>query len=298
MPASPVSRLILSSVVLLIPFPSPLSAAEPQGTRVDQLSAESSGSAVTISGSATFVATLAAGTDAVDDAQLENTGIPVNDVGADLTSASISATSQGEGMLSFTLAVSDMPAVTNGASEAVHYTWHVVTPTAGYCLRASTRGQLDPPAGPLFRLFPTTCAPLWQFDPRLPSTVIQGALGGGSVRFDVPMSLIGAASGVTIAGSQQAVSTTLGLAGQATVRRADWLSTSAIEIPSATVRVGIAPAGTPLGEVPLATTASVSSSDGSFTASMPSPDPGSYVAVAEACYGPNSCARAGTTVSV
>jgi len=71
-------------------------------------------------------------------------------------------------------------------------------------------------------------------------------------------------------------------------------------VPGATVNLGIAPASDPVDSVALTATATVNQTSGAFTGQLVKPTtPGSYVIVAEACFGDNSCsARSSTTITI
>lgn len=125
---------------------------------------------------------------------------------------------------------------------------------------------------------------------------LTGELTSDYVRWHVPMSLIYAHGGSTVVqGGGAYAEVRTGLAGSAsaccpTHVTFDTVTLDAYEVPSATVEVGVAPAGTPPEQVKLEE-AEVGVAAGQFHVVLPRPpESGHHVVVVRSCYGPSSCA--------
>lgn len=281
-----------------------------EATHIDELAAVVDGDTITVSGQATFVdVPVLVGQDGTGDAVPDGGLLPL---GHDLTTATIGRPDPFGETLTFTLGVANPPPTANGVPQVVVYQWPLRVGAAGVFdtfldLEAFADSLSacpeNPGIGPCFRVIHYTGA-LGPFI-RTGDIVaeVPGTMGGGIVRWEVPLSALGAEPGSGIERPRASVRI------RATVASASSTSFAAVfldsvppsqdyRIPAPVVRVGAAPAGTPPAEVALTTAAAIQDGGG-FTASMPAPStPGEHLVVAEACYGEGTCALASTTVTI
>lgn len=282
-------------------------SADPQeATHVDSLAAAAFGSTIAVSGQASFVdAPIQVGEDAIGDTELSSIGGDATPLGDDLTTATIARPDPFKNTLTFTLGIANQPPQLNGVPEAILYNWSIAVDglpdrANGLSLQAIRTGQGEKPgASPVFRIM--QCTENADGDVECDTlTQLSGKIVDGVVQWQVPMSQINANPG-TIITQRGDVTSTLGASGRAwfwdfggDAMFMDFDYT----VPGPTVRLGIAPAGTPPELVELTGTATLSS-DGSFTGTLPAPgEPGDYVVVAKACHGTASCGLAGTTITI
>jgi hypothetical protein len=270
-----------------------LASATAGTTEVTELSASMSGKTASVSGAATFgEAPVLVGQDAVGD----NTGGPAGTVGLDIDKLFISQPTRDTGTLLFVIRLASLTG--GGLPDSVQYNWDImVNGGAGgggsnWSIKSARTsqfyqpGSVEPYAGVHSCVQdPTTgqwnCTSVADvpavYDPSaseirisVPTSVIQA---GGGARITAwprngdpvwvrPSALGAVTPGVTIDGAEH----------------------DAYTRPTATVRLGIAPAGTPEGSVNFNKTASVGAS-GSFTGSITAPSTGSYDVWAKACFG-------------
>lgn len=143
---------------------------------------------------------------------------------------------------------------------------------------------------------------------------LEGSVTADTIQWQLPFGLIEAEQGSTISTFDgRGVASYMGLLG-GRQRPVDHLKgetevsggqlsergseVARYTIPEPTVQFGIAPAGTPVGEIALTADANVES-PGAFAASVTTPqEPGDYIVAARACYGDNNCDTATTNVTV
>lgn len=296
-------RLLAAVVGLtLLGLPGGAQADEGESTHVDSVSASVSGTFVNVAGTATFVNVPAAlGQDPTGD----STPVP----GSDLTTLTIARPDPAANNLTFTLGIADQPPVTNGTPGVLYYNWEIRTLSPGgdsviYVLQANrASGSQVPSTDPMIRVLAR------QPDGSCGCQVVanvEGKIADGVVQWSVPGSRIEADPGDTIIQDGNIVSTLgagnpatgdtwfINLGGDQAVMDQDYV------VPGPTVKLGIAPAGTPESQVPLDTTAAVDAATGNFDGAINTSGlaPGSYVVVARACYGTGNCGTASTTVTI
>jgi hypothetical protein len=265
-------------------------------THVDSVNVSTGGSLITVSGTAGFVdIPVQIGQDPSGDAFAAG-------YGADVTNITISRP-VGSNVL-FTFDVADQPAAPAEASPAIVYQWPIAVngEDNGMYLQA---GRVNGNAGNTNKAWFLLQDGADGFSVR---TTLTGILGGGKVTWPLnsgAMNALGLTPGAVItqgaAGLGQ-FGTTFGLAGRvflnqnttgdAVFQEVDYV------VPSATVQLGIAPAGTPAEAVALSSAAAVTVATGAYSGSIPKPGPGSYIVVAKACYGPSSCGLSSTTITI
>lgn len=289
--------------LLLFAVSGPAGADPGEATHVDSLSATVGSSTIGVTGTATFVDVAALlGEDAAGDAFLAN-------IGADLTTVTVSRPDPKGNTLKFTVGIADLPPTLNGVPEFVAYDWqfgiHAGDPEmqTQYRLHAQRTAQANSLGGvnPVFILYKCVFNPQTGINECTQQASLTGKMGDGVVEWNLPMSRIKAQAGsiITQAGT--------GIFSSGSASGALWgvpiLDTAGMDIdyvvPGATVQLGIAPEGTPPELVPLTGTGTVNLTTGGFSGTLPKPaQPGAYTVAAQACYGSASCALAATTITV
>lgn len=261
----------------------------PVRTGVDTLSASVEDGAIQVTGTATFVGAQGfVGDDAWADSK---TPAP----GTDLTWASIERPPGSDG-LTFTMALTDMPPTGGTAGYVYHWSLGVDGRDEGLMLEAAF-GAVDCVTGeataPIFRVVRDGFEEVAR---------LQGSFAGSRVTFrDVPMQSIGASAGSMISSPREGVVSSTGIAGCVSYRNTggDFMAVGDYVVPEETVQLGIAPAGTPVSDVPLTSAATLGAEGSSFSGSLGAPGkPGDYVVVARACYVPDVCGVKSMTVTV
>lgn len=264
-------------------------------------SATPSGSTLRVTGTAALVplAPVQVSTDAAGDAPVP---------GADLVSASITAL--GDGTTAFELGIGNFAPAAGSPPAVLHHNWGFSvtrgTTVQTFVLKAVNRGAViasgldgsSAPDAPSFAL--QTCTP----DPQTgqntcTSQYLAGEVTADAVRFLVPTaSLQGPGATVAAAGqgfntsygASDVLWTTNGLGGDTMAGGA------AFTMPTAEVRLGLAPAGTPVDAVALTDAKDLTGT--AFSTTLPRPAAGSYVLVAQACHGDTCGPRTSRAVTV
>lgn len=247
---------------------------------VGDLDAAVSGGGVSVSGWASFGgAVVAEKEDAID----ATTG--GREAGGELTGASLVYRAEDESLL-LRLGVAQLPGVRGvgsvpgvaGAPGIVYGTTLAVGGTR-YEVRGLRAGVTsNPPSAPLFALY--RCAPSCTEVSRL-----SGGIGttGLEVRASVPLAALGITGPTTITGLQ--AFTGIGEAATGSVGGFDVLVIGDVAVPAPAVSLGIAPAGTPEGDVDFSGGAALVDGTFSGTVDGSSLPAGSYDVWARACLG-------------
>ncbi|MFN2543880.1 MAG: hypothetical protein ABR600_04805 [Actinomycetota bacterium] len=289
------------AAVVLSAIPAGASAT---ATTISGLATSVSGSTVTVTGQAAF-----GGQDAVllgEDAANDNIG-GANSApyGTDLTGASISQPTPDAQNLVFTIKLSGLTA--GGIPETVGYNWDFAVDGGanggGADWRITTmrtRALVTQNANPYAATF--TCVPGTGGTSSCTQVQLLSAVydeAGKEIRVTVPFAAIGVSPGSVIAGR---TTTPLGIAGTAFGRVSvtnlfdTMASVDDYQVPLKSVRLGIAPSGTPDDAVSFSADASVGS-NGAFSGTLQAPGSGSYDVFARACFGTNcQVAKVATTV--
>lgn len=297
------SRSLIAALTLALALVAAPAAADPQPSTVDELSATVSGQEISVSGSANF-----GGQDPVE-VGVDGTGdSPVSQgLGLDIDRLLIQRPDGSAGNLIFTL---DLDGLTGGGiPELFQYNWDISVDggaDAGgtnWSIKAMRSGQASEPGqvGGWAALYtcvtnPTTggfsCSPLAS----LPSAWDQEA---GEIRITVPLFRIDATAGSTIdawARNGQPVWVRTSAAGALTgFVEPDNASHDRYTVPGDSVRLALAPAGTPEQFVDFNAPATLAGTD--FTGTLTASEPGTYDVYAKACFGGN-CGTAKRTVTV
>jgi hypothetical protein len=255
---------------------------------VDSVSATAGSSTVNVSGSATFVNTP---TQVAEDGAGDGL---VPGVGFDVTTGTISR-NVGSNNLVFSLNA-DMNATIGGA-PGVLYGWAISVDgnDTGLYMTASRAGGTGCTNG---------CWSLNRDGGNNQSSrvaTLTGTLGNGVVSWNVSLATIGASTGSTISNGGAGLTGTItgadGVGFCCTI--IDSFFADDYTVPGASVRLGIATAGTPEGSVPLGSPVTVNAGTGAFSGSVPLPaQSGSYIVVAQACYAPDNCGLKSTTITI
>lgn len=288
------SRMLVplaAGVTLLLVAPAGgVVAQEGDSTHVDSLEATASGTEVHVAGSATFV-------DIPAEVVLDPSGDSLQPgTGADVAGGTISRP-VGSKNLVFTLELADQPPAVNG-TPGILYLWPVASDAndGGLFLMAGRMGTVS--TDPSFEL--------GQNDSDSFSTItsLQGRMEDGVVEWTVPMSMIGAKPGGGTVSQGGLNDTPVGtINGWPSLFWCcviiDSFSADDYTIPVATVELGIAPAGTPVDQVPLTTAADVDPATGEFSGAIDASTlpAGDHVVVARACYGAASCGLGSAAVT-
>lgn len=291
-------------------------------SNVSSLTASASGATISVNGAAAFggepPVTLA--TDDAGDGPLH--ADTSRQTGVDLTGASVSQPDPANPTLVFEWRVTNLPPPAS-LPEAIRYTFPFKINTASgqktYQLQAKYSNVAsatvpDDPAGHArapgtFFQLRGNCVTNYQGAPvaNCPHIAwLTGAFNAAAdtVRIELPLGqsyapdiapgavlLPNVVAGGTIAASYQAV-----VSNATTTDYAEWTEEVTYTVPSPSVRLGLAPAGTNPDAVNFSTAATVTDS-GSFTGSLTAPGPGNYEVFAKACFGSN-CGTKSVPVSI
>jgi plastocyanin len=287
-------------------------------TSIPSVSASSSGSQVAVTGNASFggESPVTVAQDPAGDAP--GAAQTAQDTGVDLTGASIYQPDPSIPSLFFEWHVTGLPA-TDSIPEAVRYTIPFRVGTKVFQVRAklsdvASANLPDDPqghatgGGHAFELLGNCAAsPI--------ATCLHIAWLTGSfdiaddlVRVKVPLSAAPELVPGAVLSRSTSTATDLSaieaayqavLGADPAADQAAWGGSDAgftYRIPDRQVSIGIAPAGTPLGQVSFSTQATVNAG-GQYSASLASPGPGTWDVWAKACFGAN-CATRSTTISI
>ena len=270
-------------------------SADPgSATHVDSVNGSAGSSTVAITGSATFVdVPKLLGTDGTGDATVAG-------IGGDVTTMTIARPNPASPNLLFTMGVADLGA-TNG-TPPIGYFWPVsVDDTdSGFYLEARN----------ISLAFPTAAAPTFKLMQDQPDgfadiATLTGTMGAGKVTWTMGMSRIAALVGSVVGqgGAGGGLGSAAGAPGALRLNANAGGDGAALDeaytVPGAKVSVGIAPAGTDESAVALTGTATVNTTTGAFSGSIPKPaQAGSYIVVAQACYAPDNCGLKSTTITI
>lgn len=246
-------------------------------TTIQSLSATAGADAVTVAGEAKFTETHAVlATDPTDSAGV----LP----GSELTSAAISQLNADT--LALTIGI-DGQGPAGGTPELLQYRWSIVVSpgdrSTSYRLEAMRTGQFWAVGGaaPTFRVQKCT-----HFSSTNCATAVKlnGAMSDDEVRFELPLSLIGARRGSAITLGPEGLWVRHGTSGLLTLtaRVDEIVGLSTYEIVSPAILLGIGQANVSDEYVPLTRLAQVNP-DGTFTGTLPLPEDGAYQVVARAC---------------
>lgn len=276
-------------------------SAAAAGTTIESFSATVGPTTISVSGTASFVdEPMVVGTDAPE--AVNQGKVP----GTDITTIEISRPNPTANAIRFTMNVANQPPELNGIPLVPYFAWDffVDTPTGQtlqFLLLANRATGESPDTDPDFVL--------WTCDPDAPppncneTARVTGAFTPTAVEVTVPANTIGAAPGAVISGSgtnNVRVSPGIGTpvaTGVTNLLLESLTQTEAYTVPGPTVRVGVAPAGTAPEAVEL-TKAGSFKTDGTFSATLPKPEPGDHVVAAEVCYTDTDCALTSTDVTV
>jgi hypothetical protein len=265
--------------------PNPLASAADRSNVSVTIDASPYGSEVEVTGLASFEASEQVGTDERGNV-FYGGGVPF--AGFDLASGHISAQRSPERLV-FSVQVSDPLLSDSTLPEIVDYQWHVeVDGGPGLVLEALRSAQYPAPGSlaPVFRLLNANLEHV---------STLTGRIESGVIEWDVPMATIGAREGSEIAPGNRPYSTTYSCWSASGTAMwlfcPDGMVVDDYTVPTATIDLGIAPAGTPSVDVDV-TTRAMLDSNGAFTGRLDASGlaPGTYVVVARACYGSASCA--------
>jgi hypothetical protein len=293
-------RALAAAFAIMVVAAMPAGSATP--STVSGLTASVSGDSIVLTGAASF-----GGQDPVvvgDDAVGDNLGgAPTSPHGTDLDRLLISQPDPATPTLQFTFDLAGLTA--GGVPEHLAYNWDIRVdggePQGGadrslktWRTRVASTQSTDPYAAVF------TCVP--QAPPQTGSSCSAGPdvpvtydETASEIRMSVPLAVIDATPGSTIdawlrISSPVYIGATFGtqtLAGQY-----DQATHDQYVVPTRSVRVGIAPVGSP---VSYSSGASLSGS--SFTGSLAAPGPGTYTVGAQACFGDN-CGTETTTITI
>lgn len=295
------AAFVAASALIVQAAMSGASADAGPASHVDSMSASAGGSTVSVTGAATFVdIPVLVGDSSAGTAM-------VSGIGADITTATISRPSGGT-KINFTMGIADQPPTLNGTPEAIAYQW-VLTLMQGETpievgLWAARSAQARAPGNTTGVFVVDTCVP--NPPPQTGETCsgapVTGKIADGVVEWQLTTGqLKGALAGQVLTMGDQPPSVIPTAGGgvwwpgihiDAGIHEFDYA------IPGKALKIGIAPAGTAPEAVSLTTNATVSGTN-NFTGSLPKPaQPGSYIVVAQACYGAESCGLSSTTITI
>jgi len=304
------SRVLATFAIGLSLFGSGIARADDPVTEVTELNA-TVGSSIAVSGKATFAPGLKVKVteDGAGDHTL--TQVPA-DSGTDLLSASITAVSPRK--LDFELEIGDLPE--GGMDEIINYNWPMMAGESSFDLNAHSQATgAELTCGVVFactggnvggtRFSLNVCAP----DPNTGQETcavspLTGEITATSVIWHATTAEVPALAGgdLTI-GPDGNIAASLSASGITWYTNGNGGDTMGGDLdfffPSGKVSFGIAPAGTDVDAVALTSTVKASASSGNFTGSLAKPAAGSYILVAQACFGTGNCsARLSSPVSV
>jgi hypothetical protein len=292
---SPVLVSISTLAVLFTAFPA---SAAPSS--VSGLTATASGTVVTVTGTAAFGAQdpLLVGDDATNDNVGGATTAPL---GIDLDGMLISQPDPNAQSLVFTIDLNGMTG--DGIPEHLAYNWDIRVDGgssangAEYSIKTwRTRVAQTTNTNPYAAVF--TCVPSSTGGSSCTPGPLVAAVYDASnsqIRMTIPFDAIGAKPGSTI-DAWNRISAPVWVGGTAATQTAAGLydtgTHSQYVVPTKTVRLGVAPTGSPISY-----TASAALSGSGFSGSLAVPGPGTYDVGAQACFGDN-CGTSKVTVTV
>lgn len=285
-------------------------------SKVSSLNASASGSTISVNGAAVFggEAPVTLATDDAGDGPIH--ADTSRQTGVDLTGGFVSQPDPANPTLSFEWKVTNLPPPAS-LPEAIRYTipFKITTPSgektyqlqAKYSNVASATIPDDPAGharapGTFFQLR-GNCVTNYQGTPVANCPHIAWLTGQfntttDTVRIDLPLGqpyapdivagavlLPNATAGTTISASYQAV-----VSNATTTDEAFWGEETPYTVPSTTVRLGVAPAGTNPDAVSYSKEATVTD-NGSFSGTLDAPGPGEYEVFAKACFGSNCATK-------
>lgn len=266
-----------------------------EATHLDSLVASVNSGAIQVAGQATFVDSPAlVAEDPAGDAA-------ISAVGADVTGAIIARPNPAKNVLEFTFTVADQESTGPAILPAIIYTWPITVDDSSrqFFLEARSASLLQPTSpSPAFVLMESVTGGV--------STVatLNGAMGGGTVRWEVPMNKIGATADSVITQGGACVQMGTGFAipgvtwGCNNTAGDQVFMESDYTVPGPTVQLGVAPAVTAPEVVELTASATVQAT-GAFSGVIPAPaTAGEYVVVAKACYRVGNCELRATNVTI
>jgi hypothetical protein len=276
------------------------SADDGPQSHVDSMSASALSSAIAVTGQATFVDV------PVLVGESFNTPL-VPGIGADVTNATISRPATGT-KINFKLDIADQPAQTGGVPELIAYQWDMQIKKPGepdgttleFWAARSAQGRAPGGTAPVFYVDECVLNPDTGIN-ECSGNRVTGRMEAGVVEWQVTPSQLGSAlAGDIITAGGEGITVVPTAAGVFWGLVAIDRGSHDIDytVPAKSVKLGIAPAGTPEGAVALQENATVATNS-SFSGLIPRPSqPGDYIVVAEACYGAESCSRASTTITI
>ena len=271
--------------------PATAGADSQPSTHVDSVSATVGGNVVAVSGTASFVATpLLVSEDGTGDAT------PAN-IGADINVATVTRP-VGTNNLVFKWTISDQLPAPVVTAPNLTYLWPLAVngEDSGFFLMGGRAGGFPSAStNPVLSLMQSGA------DGFSNVARLSGTVGGGEVSWTLPLSRIGAKTGdvITAGGGSPAGSWNGMVEVVYAIVNYDAFAPEDFTVPGATVKMGIAPAGTPESAVALTESAtSVNAATGAFSGTFPKPAPGSYIVVTQACYSANNCGTSSTTITV
>ena len=298
------NRKLISAVVaaaaLLVQAAMSGAMADAQATsHVDSMAA-TVGSKVNVTGQASFSNfTKLVGEDPADAL--------VPGIGTDIRNIKISRVAPN-GKINFTLEIGDQPATLNGMPETVAYYWDITVQngesSSSYELWAARSAQWAAAGStnPIFRRYVCVLDPTTGQNTCGTAVNVTGKMADGVVEWQLNASQINAQAGSVITGTAIEVSPTAAGAVWGVVRLdgSGASQSEQFDVPGATVKLGIAPAGTPVENVVLDGVGSVNTSTQTFSGALdkPAAGPGNYIVVAEACFGADNCALSSTPLTV
>lgn len=243
----------------------------------------SSGLRVTGSAALAALAPVTVAEDAAGDSPLPGTDI----VGGEITAL-------GGGVTRFSMLIDNMGPGGASLPGVIHHSWDLsvvngekVTDVTlkginrGAVLASAEGGSLDQASFAV----QTCSADASTGQNTCTSTYVTGAFTDAGVDIDVPNTLIGLQSGSLVLPGENAMYTNIGFSdalwfsgpnGTESVTHADYVA------PVGEVKLGVAPAGTPVEDVVLDSSAVVKGT--AWTTTLAKPEPGDYVVVAQACH--------------
>lgn len=289
----------IAALALALAIAAP-AGADPAPTTVDEVSASVSGSTISVTGAATF-----GGQDPVE-VGFDGTGdsLVPQGVGLDIDRLYIQRSDGSSNDLIFTLKLDGLTG--GGIPEAFQYNWDISVDGGAAAggsewslktMRSGQGGQAGTaPWASIYSCTPSDtgfdCSPL-------ASIAVVYDADAGEIRMTVPLFRINATASSTIeawARNGQPVWVRTSAAGVLTGGvTADDAFHDTYAVPGNTVKLGVAPAGTPESLVSFTTDAAVSG--GAFTGSLSVSEPGAYDVYAKACFGAN-CAVGKTPVTI
>ena len=264
-------------------------------SEVTELTASPSGRTVSVSGMARFgQEPVVVGVDAPND---NGGGEALGGAGVDIRELRISQPDGSSRTLLFTIRLAGLAG--GGLPESIQYNWDIaVDGTTRWSIKSARSsqyhrpGSLDPYAG-VFSCVQDPTSGAFTCTQRGSVPAVYDA-AEAEIRIAVPFTLIGASPGARISAWPRNVAPVWvqpAVAGAVTPGvTVDTATHADFAVPTPTVRLGIAPAGTTEGNVSFAREATLNP-DGRFAGSVTAPSAGAYDVWARACLGASCGAR-------